>query len=69
MGYSARRENVLLSLAALESVLRREGWKAEAGGGWTPPSRTIAASGAAAGPSGANLDVDESLGAGGDRRI
>ena len=33
MGYSARRENVLLALAALEAVLRGEGWKAEAGAG------------------------------------
>jgi (S)-ureidoglycine-glyoxylate aminotransferase len=33
MGHSARRENVLLCLAALEQVLRREGWKAEAGAG------------------------------------
>ena len=33
MGYSAQRQNVLLCLAALEAVLRREGWKAEAGAG------------------------------------
>ncbi len=33
MGYSARRQNVLLGLAALEAVLRREGWRAAAGGG------------------------------------
>jgi (S)-ureidoglycine---glyoxylate transaminase len=33
MGYSARRENVLLLLGALEQVLRREGWRAQAGGG------------------------------------
>jgi aspartate aminotransferase-like enzyme len=33
MGHSAQRENVLLCLAALEQVLRREGWKAEAGAG------------------------------------
>ena len=33
MGHSARRENVLLCLAALEQVLRREGWRAEAGAG------------------------------------
>jgi (S)-ureidoglycine-glyoxylate aminotransferase len=33
MGYSARRENVLLLLGALEQVLRREGWPAHAGVG------------------------------------
>ena len=68
MGYSARRENVLLALAALESVLRREGWKAEAGAGVDGALAHYAASGAAAGPSG-GLDVDESLGAGGIGRI
>jgi (S)-ureidoglycine-glyoxylate aminotransferase len=31
MGYSARRTNILLGLAALESVLRREGWSVRAG--------------------------------------
>jgi (S)-ureidoglycine-glyoxylate aminotransferase len=33
MGYSARRENVLLLLGALEQVLRREGWPAPLGTG------------------------------------
>jgi hypothetical protein len=33
MGYSATRQNVLLCLAALEAVLRREGWKVVAGAG------------------------------------
>jgi (S)-ureidoglycine-glyoxylate aminotransferase len=33
MGYSAQRENVLLCLAALEAVLRAEGWKSEPGAG------------------------------------
>jgi (S)-ureidoglycine-glyoxylate aminotransferase len=33
MGHSAQRQNVLLCLAALEAVLRAEGWKAEAGAG------------------------------------
>jgi (S)-ureidoglycine-glyoxylate aminotransferase len=33
MGYSARRENVLTCLAALEAVLRREGWRAAPGAG------------------------------------
>ena len=63
MGYSARRENVLLALVALESVLRREGWKA--GAGVEAALACYAASGAAAG----RRDVDESLGAGGIGRI
>jgi (S)-ureidoglycine-glyoxylate aminotransferase len=33
LGYSARRENVLLCLVALEAVLRREGWRAAPGAG------------------------------------
>jgi (S)-ureidoglycine---glyoxylate transaminase len=33
MGYSAQRYNVLLCLAALEVVLRAEGWKSEPGAG------------------------------------
>ena len=33
MGCSATRQNVLLCLAALEAVLRREGWKVAAGAG------------------------------------
>jgi aspartate aminotransferase-like enzyme len=33
LGYSATRQNVLLCLAALEAVLRREGWKVVAGAG------------------------------------
>jgi aspartate aminotransferase-like enzyme len=33
LGYSAARQNVLLCLAALEIVLRREGWKVGAGAG------------------------------------
>jgi (S)-ureidoglycine-glyoxylate aminotransferase len=33
LGYSASRQNVLLCLAALEAVLRREGWRATAGAG------------------------------------
>jgi (S)-ureidoglycine-glyoxylate aminotransferase len=33
LGYSASRQNVLLCLAALEAVLRREGWKSDAGAG------------------------------------
>ena len=68
MGYSARRENVLLALAALENVLRREGWKAEAGAGVEAALAHYGASGAAAGAA-SGLDVDESLGAGGIGRI
>jgi (S)-ureidoglycine-glyoxylate aminotransferase len=63
MGYSARRENVLLALAALESVLRREGWKAEAGAGVDAAVARYAAAGAG------GLDVGDSLGAGGIGRI
>lgn len=33
LGYSASRQNVLLCLTALETVLRREGWRAPAGAG------------------------------------
>ena len=33
LGYSATRQNILLCLAALEAVLRREGWKMAAGAG------------------------------------
>jgi (S)-ureidoglycine---glyoxylate transaminase len=33
LGYSARRQNVLLCLLALEAVLRQQGWKAEPGAG------------------------------------
>ena len=47
MGYSARRENVLLCLAALEQVLRREGWKAEAGAGVEAATASYAAAGVA----------------------
>jgi (S)-ureidoglycine-glyoxylate aminotransferase len=68
MGYSARRENVLLALAALENVLRREGWKAEAGAGVEAALAHYGASGAAAGAA-SGLDVDGSLGASGIGRI
>jgi (S)-ureidoglycine---glyoxylate transaminase len=33
LGQSATRQNVLLCLAALEAVLRREGWKVAGGAG------------------------------------
>ena len=68
MGYSARRENILLCLAALENVLRREGWKAEAGAGVEAALAHYGASGAAAGAA-SGLDVDDSLGTGGIGRI
>jgi (S)-ureidoglycine-glyoxylate aminotransferase len=68
MGYSARRENVLLALAALENVLRREGWKAEAGAGVEAALAHYSVSGAAAGAAG-GLEVDDSLGTGGIGRI
>jgi (S)-ureidoglycine-glyoxylate aminotransferase len=63
MGYSARRDNILLCLVALESVLRREGCKAEAGAGVDAALAHYSAAGAT------GLDVDESLGAGGIGRI
>jgi (S)-ureidoglycine---glyoxylate transaminase len=46
MGHSAQRENVLLCLAALEQVLRREGWKAEAGAGVEAAAAHYATAGA-----------------------
>jgi aspartate aminotransferase-like enzyme len=64
MGYSARRQNVLLCLAALESVLRREGWRSAAGAGVDAALAHYAAAGAN-GATGA----DESLGADGIGRI
>lgn len=63
MGYSARRHNVLLGLAALESVLRREGLPVPAGAGVEAALARYAAAGAAAGP------VDDSLGAWGIGRV
>jgi (S)-ureidoglycine-glyoxylate aminotransferase len=64
MGYAAARPNVLLCLAALESVLRREGWRAPAGAG---VDAALAHYTAAGGMTVAG--VDESLGAGGIGRI
>ncbi len=58
MGYAAQRQNVLLGLAALENVLRAEGWRAAAGGG----VEAALAHYAAAGPA-EPLHVDDSLGA------
>ena len=64
MGYSAQRQHVLLCLAALESVLRREGFPAPAGAGVDAALAHYAASGAPASPS-----VDDSLGADGIGRV
>ena len=65
---SADLDAVLLALAALENVLRREGWKAEAGAGVEAALAHYSVSGAAAGAAG-GLEVDDSLGAGGIGRI
>lgn len=59
MGYSARRQNVLLCLAALEAVLRREGWRAAPGAGVEAALAHYRAAGEA------DLETGESLGAGG----
>src|SRR5882724_8223392 len=50
MGYSARRQNVLLLLTALEQVLRREGRRAHAGAGVEAATEHYRAAGAAASP-------------------
>jgi (S)-ureidoglycine-glyoxylate aminotransferase len=64
MGYAARRQNVLLCLAALESVLRREGWRAAPGAGVDAALAHYASAGGADAPA-----VDDSLGAGGIGRM
>jgi (S)-ureidoglycine-glyoxylate aminotransferase len=48
MGCSATRQNVLLCLAALETVLRREGWRVAAGAGVDAALEHYAAANAAA---------------------
>jgi (S)-ureidoglycine-glyoxylate aminotransferase len=59
MGYAAQRQNALLCLAALEQVLRRQGWRASPGAGVAAAVAHYAAAGAAvAGP-----DITDSLGA------
>ena len=63
MGYSARRQNVLLCLAALESVLRREGHAAPAGAG---VDAALAHYATAAAPS---MDMTDSLAARGIGQI
>jgi aspartate aminotransferase-like enzyme len=60
MGESARRQNVLACLAALEVVLRRQGWRADPGAG----VEAAAVHYRAAGPS-AGTGPDDSLGAAG----
>jgi (S)-ureidoglycine-glyoxylate aminotransferase len=64
MGYAAQRQNVLMGLAALEAVLRREGWRAPAGAGTDAAVLFYERSG-----QGGASSVDDSLGAGGVGRI
>jgi len=64
MGYAARRPTILLGLAALESVLRREGWAVPAGAAVDAARAHYAAMGAERGER-----VDDSLGAGGIGRL
>jgi (S)-ureidoglycine-glyoxylate aminotransferase len=64
MGWSAQRPNVLLCLAALESVLRGEGWAAPAGAGVDAALAHYRAAGSDTGQG-----VDDSLGAEGIGRI
>jgi (S)-ureidoglycine-glyoxylate aminotransferase len=64
MGYAAQRQNVLLCLAALEQVLRGEGWKAAASSGVDAAVAHYAAAGASAA-----WRLDDSLGAGGIGRV
>jgi (S)-ureidoglycine---glyoxylate transaminase len=64
MGYSARRTNILLGLAALESVLRGEGWSAPAGSGVDAALAHYAATGEVH-----RHRVDDSLGADGIGRL
>ncbi len=59
MGYSARRENVLMCLVALETVLRREGVRGLAGAGVDAALAHYKRAGEA------ELSTDQSLGAGG----
>ncbi|WP_239451924.1 alanine--glyoxylate aminotransferase family protein [Frondihabitans sp. PAMC 28766] len=41
MGYNARRDTVLTTLAALEAVLRRGGVSVTGGGEWAPPTTSM----------------------------
>jgi len=64
MGYAAMRQNVLLCLAALENVLRAEGWRAHAGAGVDAAVAHYASA-----PSATPSSVSDNLGAGGIGRI
>jgi aspartate aminotransferase-like enzyme len=64
MGYAASRPNVLVCLAALESVLRAEGWRAPAGAGVDAAVAHYAAAGAPP-----TTGLDDSLGARGIGRL
>ena len=64
MGYSARRPNILTCLAALENVLRGEGWRAAGGAGVDAALAHYAAAGEVAA-----VGVADSLGAGGIGRV
>ena len=59
MGYAAERRNVLLCLAALEHVLRRQGWRADAGAGVSAAVAHYSEGGTGASP----VDAADSLGA------
>ena len=64
MGYAATRQNMLLCLAALENVLRAEGWRAHAGAGVDAAVAHYASA-----PSATPSSVSDNLGAGGIGRI
>jgi (S)-ureidoglycine-glyoxylate aminotransferase len=55
MGYSASRQNVLTGLAALEHVLRREGWRCAASAGVDAARACYRAAGVTTGDAGDNL--------------
>src|SRR5881296_3354923 len=55
MGYSASRQNVLTALAALEHVLRREGWRCAASAGVDAARACYRAAGVTTGDAGDNL--------------
>lgn len=63
MGHSASRQNVLTCLAALEHVLRAEGWRSAAGAGVDAARAYYHAAGVT------TDDVDDSLGAAGIGRV
>jgi aspartate aminotransferase-like enzyme len=64
MGYAAQRQNVLLCLAALEHVLRAEGWRSDPSAGVTAALAHYKSSGAAA-----TAAPDDNLGAAGIGRV